>query len=99
MTDADFRKLCNEIVDELRRQAPRRTGNLADNAIRFEFVGNTCNIYVDEEIAPYMPYTNEKWLSPKWNGKQNPNEAWWQDTIENKIVKGIAAKVRGVVKW
>jgi hypothetical protein len=25
-----------------------------------------------------MPYTNEPWVSPKWNGKPNPNEAWWQ---------------------
>ena len=29
--------------------------------------------------APYTVYTNEAWISPKWNGKQNPNEMWIQD--------------------
>jgi hypothetical protein len=38
-------------------------------------------IYVSLPKAPYMPYTNEPWVSPKWNGKPNPNEAWWNDAI------------------
>ena len=29
-------------------------------------------------IAPYMPFTNEPWISPKWNGRRNPNQGWWQ---------------------
>ena len=44
---------------------------------------NTFTIFVeDDQVAPYMPYTNEPWISPKWNGKKNPNEAWWQDAVK-----------------
>lgn len=45
-------------------------------------------------IAPYMPYTNEPWLSPRWNGKQNPNEGWWNDSIEF-IVQYIGKRLGG----
>ena len=45
-------------------------------------------------IAPYMPYTNETWLSPRWNGKQNPNEGWWNDSIEF-IVQYIGKRLGG----
>lgn len=68
----------------LRRLAPNRTGNLADNAITLRRSGKNKNIwtiYVDEKIAPYMVYTNEKWISPKWHGKKNPNENWWSSAV------------------
>lgn len=45
-------------------------------------------------IAPYMPYTNEEWVSPKWNGAKNPNEGWWNDTIEF-IVQYIGKRLGG----
>lgn len=38
------------------------------------YVGNDGNAY-------YMPYTNEKWVSPRWHGKQNPNQDWWDKAI------------------
>ena len=83
MTKQEFDALCLECVDLVRRRAPRDTGNLATNGITFVWEDeNTFTIYVNESIAPYMPYTNEPWKSPKWNGKKNPNEAWWQDAIK-----------------
>ena len=83
MTKAQFERICMELVGTIRKRAPRDTGNLADNGVRFRWIDEeTFEIYVDESIAPYMPYTNEPWISPKWNGKKNPNEAWWQDAIE-----------------
>lgn len=55
---------------------------MAYNAIRSEWRGdNEAKIYVDKKIAPYVPYTNETWVAERWNGKQNPNEAWWQNAI------------------
>jgi hypothetical protein len=70
------------IVDRLRNLAPKDTGNLAFNSIELVMNGeNKIEIYVSLPKAPYMPYTNEPWLSPKWNGKKNPNEAWWNDAI------------------
>lgn len=81
MTERQFRQVCARAVRQLRRLAPKDTGNLANNAIKYEFIGNTCKIYVDEAIAPYMPFTNEPWISPKWNGKKNPNEKWFDDAV------------------
>lgn len=83
VSDEDFKAACELAVEEFRKLAPRKTGNLAYHAITMEFTNaKECHIYVDEAIAPYMPFTNEPWISPKWNGKQNPNEAWWQTACE-----------------
>lgn len=30
----------------------------------------------------YMPYTTEKWVSPQWRGRANPNEDWFKETAE-----------------
>lgn len=69
-----------------RAKSPYKTGNLRLNAIRFEMVGyNTCKIYIDDVIAPYVYYTNEKWVSPRWNGRQNPNEGWVERAIEETL--------------
>lgn len=38
-----------------------------------------------------MPYTNEIWISPRWKGKKNPNEGWWQGAIA-AAVQVIAAE-------
>ena len=81
MTERRFRQICARAVKQLRKHAPKDTGNLAYNAIKYEFIGNTCKIYVDEAIAPYMPYTNEPWVSPRWHGKKNPNEKWFDDAV------------------
>ena len=78
------------IVDAARMFAPNDTGNLADNAIKYEFLdSNTARIYVDEAIAPYMPYTNEPWVSSWWNGRQNPN-LYWFDTLAEYVIMMIA---------
>lgn len=106
MTRAKFRRFCNDFVKELRKIAPYDTGNLRKNAIRFVFEGETAKIYVDMDIAPYMPYTNEPWISPKWNkgnvqgppppGK-NPNEAWWNNAIPT-ILSKLLPKYNGDLK-
>lgn len=59
------------------------TGNLAFNATKLEVVSEIeAFIGVDKDVAPYMPYTNEPWISPKWNGKKNPNEKWFDKTAK-----------------
>lgn len=95
MTQKDFFNVCEECVTMLRLYAPKDTGNLAFNAIKYEFIGNdTCKIYVDESIAPYMPFTNEPWESPRWNGKKNPNEKWFDNATE-KIAEYLARRLKG----
>lgn len=94
MKTENFEKMCFNIVQNLRITSPIDTGNLRYNSIKYEFVDNkTFKIYVDEEIAPYMPYTNEPWISPKWNGKQNPNEGWW----DNKAYPSVVNTIRDIL--
>ena len=82
MTKEKFQKLCELVKYEIYKRAPKDTGNLSSNALRIEYVTpDECKIYIDQSIAPYMPYTNEIWISPRWKGKKNPNEGWWQDAV------------------
>lgn len=98
VSNAQFRRVCSRAVKELRGLAPYDTGNLAMNAITIEFPSpDVCIIYVDESIAPYMPFTTKPWISPKWNGKKNPNEGWWQAAGE-LIVEYVAQQVEGKVE-
>ena len=71
---------------KLKHPERRTTGNLKHNAFKGQWVEhNHYVIYMDENIAPYMPYTNEKWISPKWKGAKNPNENWWQKSVKSAI--------------
>ena len=100
MSTQKFKEFIDKAVEYLRKVAPRDTGNLAENAIRYEFEDdNTARIYVDQTIAPYMVYTNEPWLSPKWHGKKNPNENWFE-TAAADIAEQLATAVKGeIVRW
>lgn len=74
---------------------PQRTGNLRYNSILLRTTGvNQYQIYINQDIAPYAPYTIEKWISPRWNGKKNPNEGWWDKFCE-KIITEIAKSTGG----
>ena len=96
MTKERFTEYVNRFHELLSLLAPKDTGNLAFNSIRVEWHGdNEAAIYVDENIAPYMPYTNETWVSDRWNGKQNPNEAWWQNAIK-QIIEQLNIEFGGV---
>lgn len=87
MTKQQFDRVCMELVRIIRERAPRDTGNLADNGVRYVWENEeTFTIYIDDGnngIAPYMKYTNENWdlFRPPLHGKKNPNEAWWQDAV------------------
>ena len=99
MTLEQFFQLCVETVEELRSQLyiPYDTGNLARNALRYRIEGTKFIVYIDEEIAPYMPYTNEPWLSPRWRGKKNPNEGWWARWCK-LFMQRLAQKLKGDIK-
>lgn len=96
MTNKQFYSMCEDILREIRKVAPKRTGNLAFNSLKMEFTGNLCKVYIDEDIAPYMQYTNEQWLSSRWHGKQNPNQGWWQrgaDIINDLIMSRLDEQI------
>ena len=90
MSEQEFAILCDNVAENIRLCAPIDTGNLRYAGVRYEFIDeNTCRFYVDEKIAPYMPFTNEKWISPRWNGKKNPNEGWWTNDVFMAIINTI----------
>ena len=98
VSDAQFKRLCERTVKKLRKLAPYDTGNLSLNAIKVEYPSpNVCLIYVDESIAPYMPFTTRPWVSPRWHGKKNPNEGWWQRAGEY-VVDYVAKQLDGEVE-
>lgn len=98
VSKSKFKIACEKACRELRGLAPYDTGNLANNAIRIEFPSaNECRIYVDESIAPYMPYTTRPWVSPRWHGKKNPNQDWWQTACE-LIIEYISKELGGELK-
>lgn len=71
--------------------SPKDTGNLSMNAIRSVFEDGMWQVVIGGEVAPYAPYTNEPWISPRWKGKENPNLHWVQDAIESvkPVIIGI----------
>lgn len=76
---------------------PCDTGNLMFNALKYQITATHVIIYVDTNVAPYVPYTNEPWVSPKWNGKTNPNGGWWERFCE-EFTQRLAKKLRGEIK-
>ena len=70
----------------LQLRAPKDTWNLALNGIKkaYDEFGSP-QIVIGGELAPYAVYTNEPWISPKWNGKTNPNEAWIHRAIQDAV--------------
>lgn len=82
----------------LKSLVPKDTGNMRYNATKVENLGGgKWRLYVDENIAPYVPYTTEPWISPKWNGKKNPNEGWFE-RASHLVADYIAQAVHGNMK-
>jgi hypothetical protein len=82
MTQDQFEKALLRAVEKAYRliqsQAPVRSGELKDS---IKIVASSRG-YVIEVTAPHMPYTEEAWVSPRWSGRDNPNEGWFQEAIE-----------------
>lgn len=92
MTSSEFKRLCTECVKIMRDRSPYKTGNLRYNAVKFDMPdNNTFRIYIDEKIAPYMPYTNEEWIN---RSGDNPNEGWFDEAVK-EIAEFIAAQTGG----
>ena len=88
MTNRDIMAY-NVLLMALKSVCPYRTGNLERNGIRIQVEGSGLKVIIGHEtskqLGEYGVYTNEPWISPRWGGKQNPNEGW----IERGIKKAI----------
>lgn len=95
MTKRQFMKIVDQAFKLTKSRSPYKTGNLRDNAIRLEWVNdNEARIYVEENIAPYMVFTNEEWIN---RAGKNPHEEWWGETAQ-EIAEMIAKTTKGVLK-
>lgn len=105
MTDREVINACIETVEELRERfvpnpATRyitSTGSMAFNALQYRIEQGVFRVWIDEQIAPYVVFTNEAWLSAKWNGKKNPNEGWWQRFCD-EFARRLARKLQGEIR-
>ena len=75
------------------------TGNMARHGLQREYLDNgwTCRVWMDEEEVPYVIYTDEPWTAPRWHGKKNPNEGWWDKAVK-VLVDKIAENLNGEVQ-
>lgn len=91
-------KACSEILDYLQSISPFDTGNLREQIKGLEIGENEYQISIGGPLAPYAVYTNEKWVSPRWKGRENPNEHWINMGVE-KAVYRTAAFLKGEVSF
>ena len=96
----DLRHLAYEAMRMLRERSPYATGNMHDS-IRVEKVkdggisgGGEYRVIIPADLVPYVVYTNEKWVSPYWKGKSNPNEHWVDKAVQ-EIVQRLATILDG----
>ena len=102
MTDQQFTFVCSSMLHDIRDKTPKLTGNLADKATLLRSVGaNEIRIYVDENIAPYFKYVNNR-PTYRVNGKfgsytkQNRNYEYFQHAVE-EAVENLARKINGEI--
>ena len=98
-------EIMTRVLEWVRPHIPIDTGNMRYNSPKIEITGSYLIdqtvgstdlgvLYFDDEIAPYIYYTNEPWISPKWHGKKNPNEGW-VDNLVGLIAERLAAEYGG----
>lgn len=74
----------------LKAYSPYDTGQLANVGIR-RSTEELDTVLVGGSPAYYAVYTNEPWISPRWGGKKNPNEAWISKAVDaaTPMIKAI----------
>lgn len=85
-------RLASGALKQMRAVSPYDTGNLRDNGIRLTKTGvNEYTISIGAPEAPYAVYTNEKWVSPRWHGRKNPNEKWIDNGVRSVVMNIISS--------
>jgi len=89
----EFDRFRLEALAYIQARAPRRTGNLKAN-IRYQKTPKGFEIIIDID---YMKYTEEAWISPRWNGRENPNLYWLRESVK-RLAEKFANKLGGTVR-
>lgn len=93
MTKNEWELLLKDAMNALRQQPffPEESGNMKDPGLKGIWTSNiTFTIYIDEGVAPYVFFTNEKWIK---RPGINPNEGWI-----NKAHKFLADYIQARLK-
>jgi hypothetical protein len=95
MTDGEFDKAVRKMQSDIQEATPYDTGNLATKATKSRSIGtDKFEIYVDEKVAPYFKYVNNRpTLS---NGAKNKNYGYFHNAFENALQK-MANDAGGVI--
>ncbi len=104
MTDADFTRVCTAMKQDISDRTPYRTGNLANNATLIRSTGlNEMRIYVDENIAPYFRFVNERpsyYVNSRYRGtkllKYNRNYMYFEAAFV-KAIQNLASNIGGEI--
>ncbi len=84
--------------DYIKSVAPVDTGTLRDS-IKVEKTGkNEYQIKICSPLIDYVVYTNEKWVAPRWKGRENPNEKWIDKAVDF-VVSLIASLLDGEISY
>lgn len=75
---------CQKHMKEL---SPVDTGNMQQNISVVQDNARQYSIKIGGNVAPYAVYTNEKWVSPRWHGKKNPNEKWIDSGVSSFVTE------------
>lgn len=98
MTRQEIKQAAVSVVEEMRAAyVPHDTGNMANNALNYREEGDAFVVYMDQGIAPYYPYTEFPWTSPRWGGKKNPNEGW-VERFQQEFARRLAEKLGGKIE-
>lgn len=96
----EMQEFKREALQVIKNSAPVRTGNLQSSVKVRDLSNGGFEIYIDTGQAPYAEATTDSWISPKWNGRENPNEGWDDEAsalvirrgaqrFKTKITKGV----------
>ena len=101
MTYADnIQRAILRAVAEAKKKSPYDTGNLRNQGVKYVVHSQgELRIYIDENEAPYMKYTNEPWdrFAPPLRGKKNPNQGWWGKAAE-AVARSLARDLGGEIQ-
>ena len=75
----------SEIRTTVLSYIPYDQGFMFANGTRYSEDSTKYVIVYDGNAVPYIPYTEYKWISPRWNGAKNPNEAFIRNDTVNAL--------------
>lgn len=93
MTLVEIATECHRILAEA---APVDTGNLKQSIEVLRRNDNEYHIVIPAAKVPYAVYTNERWISPYWQGKSNPNEKWIDKAVQS-MAERLTAMLGGTM--